>query len=71
MGCRVVALFGPTAPCRTGPYGQGHKVIRTGIECSPCFKKRCDSMACMKEITVESVFEAVEEIISDKKPLKE
>lgn len=71
MGCRVVALFGPTAPWRTGPYGQGHKVIRTGIECSPCFKKRCDSMACMKEITVESVFGAVEEIITTKKPLKQ
>ncbi|MCD4717553.1 MAG: glycosyltransferase family 9 protein, partial [Desulfobacterales bacterium] len=28
MGCRVVALFGPTAPWRTGPYGQSHKVIR-------------------------------------------
>ena len=70
MGCRVVALFGPTAPWRTGPYGQGHKVIRTGIECSPCFKKRCDSMVCMKEITVESVFQAVEEIILTEESLK-
>ena len=35
----VVALFGPTSPERTGPYGPGHIVIRTGIECSPCYRK--------------------------------
>ena len=66
MGCRVVALFGPTAPWRTGPYGRSHKVIRTGIECSPCFKKRCNDMSCMKEITVESVFEAVKDTIIER-----
>ena len=33
----VVALFGPTAPERTGPYGSNHTVVRTGIACSPCF----------------------------------
>ncbi len=63
MGCQVVALFGPTAPWRTGPYGNGHRVIRAEIECSPCFKKRCDNTICMKEITVEAVFEAVRDII--------
>jgi heptosyltransferase-1 len=63
MGCPVVALFGPTAPWRTGPYGQGHKVIRAEMECSPCFKKKCDHMTCMKEIKVEEVFEATKGII--------
>ena len=70
MGCPVVALFGPTAPWRTGPYGQGHKVIRAGIECSPCFKKKCEHMSCMKDITVESVFNAVENIVTDKEYVK-
>ena len=62
MGCPVVALFGPTAPWRTGPYGKGHKVIRADVECSPCFKKKCDHMKCMEEITVEKVFEGVREV---------
>jgi len=62
MGCRVVALFGPTAPWRTGPYGQSHKIIRADLECSPCFKKKCHDMRCMKEITVDRVFEAVKEM---------
>jgi 3-deoxy-D-manno-octulosonic-acid transferase/heptosyltransferase-1 len=63
MGCRVVALFGPTAPWRTGPYGPSHKVIRADLECSPCFKKKCEDMRCMKEITVDKVFEAVKDLI--------
>lgn len=63
MGCRVVALFGPTAPWRTGPYGHSHKVIRANLECSPCFKKKCNDMLCMKEITVDRVFEAVKDMV--------
>ena len=62
MGCSVVALFGPTSPLRTGPYGTGHRVIRSGIDCSPCFKKECDDTKCMKEITVNMVADAVKSI---------
>lgn len=55
-GARVVALFGPTAPGRTGPYGPGHVVVRAGAECSPCFRRECDQdTRCMKEISVEEV----------------
>ena len=63
MDCPVVAFFGPTAPWRTGPYGEGHRVIRGEIECSPCFKKRCDHMTCMREITVDRAFEAVKQLL--------
>jgi len=55
-GARVVALFGPTAPWRTGPYGQGNISLRTGIACSPCFKRQCDQrFVCMAGITVDEV----------------
>jgi len=59
VGTPVIALFGPTDPKRTGPYGQGHTVIRKELPCSPCFLKKCESRECMREITVEEVFEAV------------
>ena len=59
MGCPVIALFGPTAPWRTGPYGKGHRVIRDEIECSPCFKKRCSHMTCMRNISVGRVFDTI------------
>ncbi|MFH1491004.1 MAG: lipopolysaccharide heptosyltransferase II [Pseudomonadota bacterium] len=61
MGCPVAALFGPTAPRRTGPYGKGHRIIREDVDCSPCFRKSCSDRACMKRITVEKVFESVRE----------
>ena len=59
VGTPVVALFGPTDPARTGPYGEGHTVIRRDLPCSPCFLKTCETRHCMREITVEDVFQAV------------
>ncbi len=59
----VVALFGPTDPGRTGPYGTGHKVLTAPLPCRPCFKKTCDTQACMREISVADVFDAVREKI--------
>lgn len=59
LGTRVVALFGPTAPWRTGPFGSGHQIIRAGLECSPCFKRRCRTTECMARIGVADVLEGV------------
>jgi len=70
MGCAVVALFGPTSPLRTGPYGPGHRVMTSGAACSPCFKKTCDQWSCMRDITVESVFEAVRGVLLQEKTSK-
>jgi len=71
VGTAVVALFGPTAPWRTGPYGPGHVVIRKATACSPCFLKRCETGQCMKDITVEEVFEAVKKALRTDKPCEE
>ena len=60
----VVALFGPTSPLKTGPYGRRGKVVRAGVACSPCFKKRCADMSCMRQITVDMVYDAVKEGIN-------
>lgn len=59
VGTPVVALFGPTDPARTGPYGTGHTVIRRELSCSPCLLKQCPSRRCMEEITVDDVFDVV------------
>jgi lipopolysaccharide heptosyltransferase I len=64
VGTGVVALFGPTAPWRTGPYGPIHTVLRVGVNCSPCFKRTCltteyEERACMKRLTVDEVVRAV------------
>ena len=41
LGRPLVALFGPTEPRRTGPYGQSRHVVRLDLPCSPCLKPRC------------------------------
>jgi len=64
MNTPVVALFGPTDPVRTGPYGSVHRVIRKGLPCMPCFRKRCETKRCMKEINVEEVFANVKELLN-------
>ena len=64
MGTPVIALFGPTDPARTGPYGTGHRIIRRGLDCMPCFRKRCETRTCMREITADEVFAAAEEMLA-------
>lgn len=68
VGTPVVALFGPTAPWRTGPYGKGHRIVRTACACSPCFKKSCalGTTACMRDIRVEEVMEAVNAVLAER-----
>jgi lipopolysaccharide heptosyltransferase I len=59
-GTKVVALFGPTAPWRTGPFGPSHVTVRAGLICSPCFKRTCDNnVRCMEEITVDEVMRKI------------
>lgn len=55
LGIPVFAIFGPTDPVRTGPYGKGHTVIREDIPCAPCLKKSCDDLKCMESLSVEKV----------------
>ncbi len=63
VGMPVIALFGPTAECRTGPFGSGHQVIRSVQSCSPCFKRTSPTVKCMKEILPEQVLAAVGKVI--------
>lgn len=62
VGTPVVALLGPTAPWRTGPFGSGHQIIRTGIKCSPCYKRKCDTRECMERISVRNVLDGVRKL---------
>lgn len=66
VGTPVVALFGPTDPRRTGPYGRGHTVISKTLPCSPCFLKQCRTRECMEGIAVEEVLGGVKEKLGKK-----
>ena len=51
LGRPVVAMFGPTDPRRTGPYGQlAHVAQDRALPCVPCMKSVCritPSLACL------------------------
>ncbi|MCD6271357.1 MAG: lipopolysaccharide heptosyltransferase I [Deltaproteobacteria bacterium] len=66
-GTPVVAIFGPTAPWRTGPFGSMHQVVRAELECSPCFKRKCNSVDCMRNISVDQVLSAVSAVLEIEK----
>lgn len=73
LGVPVIALFGPTDPKKTGPYGWSEirteqenknlKVIKTSVSCSPCFKKKCKEPLCMSGISVETVLKEIKEYL--------
>ena len=63
----TVAIFGPTDPSKTGPYGwqtnRRLRVLKADIPCSPCRKKKCDEFICMENISVEMVLKALNEYL--------
>ncbi len=59
----MVAVFGPTNPASTGPYGFLEDVLQTGdLSCVPCYKSSCayrEPLACLHAITPARVVDAV------------
>ncbi len=66
LGTPVVAIFGPTDPARTGPYGRGHRVVRSNVMCSPCFSRVCNKgrLECMESVSIEDVTKALESLLN-------
>lgn len=65
LGTRVLALFGPTNPVRTGPLGPG-RILRRPLPCSPCLQRRCqiaDTRRCMRDLSVDEVLAATAELL--------
>ncbi|MBF0530783.1 MAG: lipopolysaccharide heptosyltransferase II [Deltaproteobacteria bacterium] len=66
VGTPVVALFGPTAPWRTGPFGPHHVIVKTNIACSPCFWKKCPEAECMSLIKPGDVLLAIDDVLKNR-----
>jgi ADP-heptose:LPS heptosyltransferase len=74
MGTRTVALFGPSDPRRYGPIGDGHRVLRVDLPCSPCGRVRrpprwCRGHvpACLDGITVDTVVRAATTLLDERR----
>jgi len=64
LGTPLVALFGPTEPRRTGPYGQLENVLRIELPCEPCLKRFCEwknPMECLTAISPITVLQTASE----------
>lgn len=65
MGTRVVALYGVANPANTGPFGEGHIIIRHNEPCIGCNAERCvHDRECMKRISVGEVVKAVNQLVT-------
>jgi ADP-heptose:LPS heptosyltransferase len=67
LGKPLVALFGPTEPRRTGPYGQLENVLRIELPCSPCLKSYCayeKLNECLNAISPAMVFERARKLFA-------
>jgi lipopolysaccharide heptosyltransferase II len=64
VGTPTVTVFGPTNPKTWNPVSPMHKAVSADVDCLCCDKNTCGSMDCMKRLTVEAVFSAVEEVLA-------
>jgi len=64
----VLAIFGPTEPRRTGPYGQLYHTLQLALPCIPRLSARCTyskPMECLRAMPAGKVFEAVQKRLAD------
>jgi len=67
LGCKVIAIFGPTEPRRTGPYRQLENVLQLKLPCVPCLSTQCRRtdmpLECLQAIGPEIVAERAAKIL--------
>ena len=64
LGVPSVAIFGSTAPRRTGPLGPRTTILYKGLSCSPCLARTCrfGHYQCLREIAPGEVIGALENL---------
>lgn len=69
LGTPVVGIFGSSDPKRWHPWRVPHRTLWAGLECSPCHGKWCanpNQLACLREISVDSVLDATRSLLSER-----
>ena len=67
LGCKLVALNGPTSAKRWGPLNKESIPLQSPRACSPClnlgFEYGCEHNDCMRELKPEAVVEAIKRLL--------
>lgn len=61
----TLAIFGPTISERYYPYGVPHLVVTADEPCLRCEQRQCEDLRCMKNLTVERVYEGVRTLMRE------
>ncbi|TDQ35367.1 lipopolysaccharide heptosyltransferase II [Thiopseudomonas denitrificans] len=61
----LVAVYGSTSPEFTPPLAEQVAIVRTGIECSPCFDRTCrfGHYDCLRLLKPQLVVDALEQLV--------
>ena len=61
VGCKVIVIYGSTSPAFTPPLTDNAIILKTQLDCQPCFKRVCPLKhhLCMRSITPGQVLSCV------------
>ncbi|MFH1421850.1 MAG: glycosyltransferase family 9 protein [Planctomycetota bacterium] len=62
VGTPIVAIFGPKDPDVYKPYCSNYLIVRKDLPCSPCERRKCSHLSCLKSIAPENVLSAVKKL---------
>lgn len=67
VGTPCVVVYGPTDPTRTAPWGSLHRILKTGMPCRGCYRRRCryPDDRCWRDIPPKRVLAQVIDLLAD------
>ena len=68
VGTPTVSIFTCTSPVRAAPTGPMHCVAQTSVTCKASYRKTCEQMVCMQELTADKVLPTLQRSLAQIAP---